>query len=554
MKVFEAISDALKAEGTQVAFALMGDANQNLIVDLAERHRVQIVHFRHEQNAVAAADGYARFSNGKLGVALVTMGPGLTNTATSLAAARAHRSPVLVLAGAASVGDLHNPQRFDQLAFSELLAGAGAMLESSSSLSLQLDRAFGHVRRHSGPFVFNLPSNVQNADVQEAWDYRRAYGGYQPILPADEKLDDATRILADARRPAILVGLGAVRGRAAEVISELASYLQAPIATTLQAKGLCSNHPLWVGVSGGLGEGVALPALSACDVLLVVGASLNQWSTHNGDLVEGKTVLHVDPNSEVFGAFSRADVMLQGDARETVQALLERLPRHIPSRRGVDQVLQEQIEALWRVHRFPIAYETCEDGTIDPRQAVRELDRLLPKDRLVVAAGGHAGFSVNQLLEIRSPENWNYTIDFGAVGQGLATAIGAAFARPGKRVYHLTADGDFMMNLSDFDTAVRYKLPMTVIILNDQGFGQERHDLEHKSLPVEHAMQSSPDFVKLAEGFGARGSRFYTPDSLVGLEGALQSAEAFAGPSVFDIRINGAFELPVSQEIAMALA
>jgi len=452
------------------------------------------------------------------------------------------------------VGDLHNPQRFDQLAFSELLAGAGAMLESSSSLSLQLDRAFGHVRRHSGPFVFNLPSNVQNADVQEAWDYRRAYGGYQPILPADEKLDDATRILADARRPAILVGLGAVRGRAAEVISELASYLQAPIATTLQAKGLCSNHPLWVGVSGGLGEGVALPALSACDVLLVVGASLNQWSTHNGDLVEGKTVLHVDPNSEVFGAFSRADVMLQGDARETVQALLERLPRHIPSRRGVDQVLQEQIEALWRVHRFPIAYETCEDGTIDPRQAVRELDRLLPKDRLVVAAGGHAGFSVNQLLEIRSPENWNYTIDFGAVGQGLATAIGAAFARPGKRVYHLTADGDFMMNLSDFDTAVRYKLPMTVIILNDQGFGQERHDLEHKSLPVEHAMQSSPDFVKLAEGFGARGSRFYTPDSLVGLEGALQSAEAFAGPSVFDIRINGAFELPVSQEIAMALA
>src|SRR5476649_986543 len=146
MKVFQAVSDAIKSEGVGVAFALMGDANQNLIVDLAERHGIQIVNFRHEQNAVAAADGYARFSDGKLGVALVTAGPGLTNTATSLAAARAHRSPVLVLAGAASVGELHNPQRFDQLAFSQLLAGAGAMLESPSSLTILLDQAFGHIR------------------------------------------------------------------------------------------------------------------------------------------------------------------------------------------------------------------------------------------------------------------------------------------------------------------------------------------------------------------------------------------------------------------------
>jgi acetolactate synthase-1/2/3 large subunit len=162
MKVFQAISDAIKSEEVQVAFALMGDANQNLIVDLAERHGIKIVNFRHEQNAVAAADGYARFGDGKLGVALVTAGPGLTNTATSLVAARVHRSPVLVFAGATSVGELHSPQRFDQVAFSQLLAGAGAMLESPSSLAVQLDLAFGRVRRQSGPFVLNLPSNVRH--------------------------------------------------------------------------------------------------------------------------------------------------------------------------------------------------------------------------------------------------------------------------------------------------------------------------------------------------------------------------------------------------------
>src|SRR5476649_841383 len=157
MKVFQAVSDALKTEDVEVVFALMGDANQDLMVDLAERHGMKLIKFRHEQNAVAAADGYARFSDGKIGVALVTMGPGLTNTATSLVAARAHRSPVLVLAGAASVGELQNPQRFDQASFSQLLAGSGAVLESPESLGLLLDQAFGRVRRASGPFVLNLP-------------------------------------------------------------------------------------------------------------------------------------------------------------------------------------------------------------------------------------------------------------------------------------------------------------------------------------------------------------------------------------------------------------
>jgi acetolactate synthase-1/2/3 large subunit len=554
MKVFQAISDAIKGEEVQVAFALMGDANQNLIVDLGERHGIKIVNFRHEQNAVAAADGYARFSDGKLGVALVTAGPGLTNTATSLVAARVHRSPVLVFAGATSVGELHSPQRFDQVAFSQLLAGAGAMLESPGSLTVQLDLAFGRVRRQLGPYVLNLPGNIQNADAPEDWSYKPGYSGHQPTLPSGGALSAAARILAEARSPAILAGRGAVRGRAATSIAKLARYLQAPIASTLPAKGFCSDHPLWVGVSGGLGEGLALPCLAASDVLLVVGASLNQWTTHHGDLTRGKVILQIDADLEAFGNFARADVVLNGDARETAQALLECVRQCVPFERNSNKSLQEKIEIEWQKFNAPISYETCAEGTIDPRQAVREIDRLLPVDRLVVAAGGHAGYLVCQMLKLSSPENWNYTIDFGALGQGLATAIGAAFARPGQRIYHLTGDGEFMMNISDFQTAVAYKLPMTVIILNDQGFGQERHDLEHKNLPIKYAMQASPDFAKLAEGFGGSGFRFDTPDSLSGLSMALQSAEDFEGPTLIDIRINGNYESPASQEIAKALA
>jgi acetolactate synthase-1/2/3 large subunit len=553
MKVFQKIADAIKEEGVDVAFALMGDANQNLIVDLAERCGVRVVNFRHEQNAVAAADGYARFSDNKIGVALVTMGPGLTNAATSLAAARAHRSPILVLAGAASVGELQNPQRFDQAAFSQLLAGAGAVLESPDSLRLQLDHAFGRVRRGSGPFVLNLPGNIQDEDAPKGFKYQPSYAGYQATVPTADALLKAAQTLARARCPGILAGRGAVRARAAEAISELANYLHAPISTTLPAKGFCSEHPLWTGVSGGLGEGVSLPIFAACDVLLVVGASLNLWTTHSGNLLQGKTVVQVDSDLEAFGRYSHADLMVQGDARATSRALLDALRNDARTPQEENQSLIKTITKRWEVHREPIDYETAEDGSIDPRQAIRDLDRLLPQDRLVVAGGGHAGYLVCQLLTVRSPFNWNYTIDFGALGQSLGTAIGAALARPKQRVYHLTTDGEFMMNLADFHTAVNCKLPITVVVLNDQGFGQERHDLEHKKLPIKYAMQPSPDFAKLAEGFDARGFRFNTPKSLAGLEFALQNAEQVDGPTVIDIRINGSYESPVSQEIAKAL-
>jgi acetolactate synthase I/II/III large subunit len=554
MRVFQAISDVLTAEGVNMVFALMGDANQNLIVDLAERHRTRIINCRHEQNAVAIADGYARFSEGKIGVATVTAGPGLTNTATSLVVARYRRSPVLVLAGAPSLGELHSPQLIDQTACAQLLAGAGATVETPQSLKTHLDRALGHIRSGRGPFVLNLPSNIQNATMSPDWSYRPGYCGYLPTLPGREQLESAARCLADAKSPAILAGQGAVRSGAAKVIGNLAAYLQAPIATTLPAKGLCAGHPLWLGVSGGLGEGVALSVLDeACDVLIVAGASMNQWTTHYGDLVKGRQIIQIDTDQRAFGAFHHAYLALQGDVRTTLEALYEDIRRIMPSPRHVHDTLVQKIEVAWQAHQAPIAYELAPDGTIDPRQAIRELDRLLPKDRLVVAAGGHAGYLICQFLTICSPFNWNYTIDFGALGQGLGVALGAAFARPGERVYHLTADGEFMMNLGDFHTAVNNNLPITIVILNDQGFGQERHDLRHKSFPEKYAMQASPNFARLAEGFGARGVRFDTAESLAELPNALDSAEKFDGPTIIDVRINGAYESPVSHEIAKAL-
>jgi thiamine pyrophosphate-dependent acetolactate synthase large subunit-like protein len=335
----------------------------------------------------------------------------------------------------------------------------------------------------------------------------------------------------------------------------LAEQLHAPICTTLLAKGFCSDSPLWTGMSGGLGERIALDILAECDCLLVIGASLNQWTTHHGALLANKRIIQIDTRQEAFGLYHRVDLALQGDAGATTEALLTAtLQRAVPQRTGENTLIVRIKQAL-ETFREPLAYETGADGTVDPRQALRELDRLLPSDRTLVVAGGHAAMLACQYLTVASPDNWTCTsTDFGALGQGLATSIGAAFARPGKRITHVTADGDFMMNLADFDTAVRYQLPLTIIILNDQGFGQERHDLAHKGLPTAYAMQPSPDFASVAESFGARGYRFETADSLAQLSEVLEQAHQTTGPAVLDIHINGRVESPVSQEIARALA
>jgi thiamine pyrophosphate-dependent acetolactate synthase large subunit-like protein len=189
--------------------------------------------------------------------------------------------------------------------------------------------------------------------------------------------------------------------------------------------------------------------------------------------------------------------------------------------------------------------------SVDPRHALADIDRLLPAHRKVVIDGGHAAQVACQSLRASSPRDWTCTsIDFGAIGQGLSVAIGGCFARPGERITHVTADGALMMGLAEFDTAVRYSLPLTVVVLNDQSMGQERHNLIRKGIPASYADYPSPDLVALAGAYGATGYRIENPDQLDRLPAALAHD---AGVVVVDIRINGDYLNPASRDIAQHL-
>jgi thiamine pyrophosphate-dependent acetolactate synthase large subunit-like protein len=457
MKVYEAVAQALKKEGADAFFGVMGNANIQLIAELCGRHGCKFVHAKHEQSATSMADGFARVS-GQMGLATVTQGPGFTNAITSLVAARAHRSPLLMLAGHAPLSDPYNMQGLvDQHAISLLTTQAGVVLNHPKSVDYALGEAFRHLRGKEGPFVLNLPQDVQNLEVPEpGWSYRPSYKPVEPQPPREEDLEEAVRLIASAKRPALICGLGALQARAEADIQALAEFLGAPIAVTLPAKGMCCDYSLGVGVSGGLGTGLALQVLDRADLIIAVGASLNPWTTQNQAILRNKRLIQIDRRHTAFRFYTPVDVGLEGDAEVSVAALLARLHRKTSRPRKPDPEMVELINT------FDFSRPAFDDGdSVDPRRAVWYLEDKLPKkDRIIVIDGGHAGMVAQQILSSPNADSWGNGWDFGSIGQGLSIAIGVCFARPGKRVTHVTADAAFMMNVADLYTAVAHKLPL----------------------------------------------------------------------------------------------
>jgi thiamine pyrophosphate-dependent acetolactate synthase large subunit-like protein len=548
MKVLEALAAAIAAEGIDHVFAVMGDANQDILVELCEKHGVEYVHAHHETSAVGMADGYSRFS-GKIGLASTTQGPGYTNATTSLVLARLHRSPVLTLAGHASLRDPYNPQGMvDQHALAKLTTKATVKIEHAHNVDYCLGEAFRQLKARKGPFILNMPQDVQHSVLpDEKWTYRPMYKANVLQPPRPEDVVEAAKIVARAKRPTILCGLGAALGKAEPEVRKLAEYLGAPVATTLYAAGFCSQYPLYLGISGGLGSDLTVDTLAESDVMIVVGASLNEWTTHFGKILEnGKKIIQIDEREDAFGWFAGITVGLEADSKVAVAALLDRL------KEGGKQGRQPDTETVQKLEqRKPPAISYDDGKWVDPRRAASYLEDKLPKrDRILVFDGGHAAMVMSQTMSSPSADNWGLGLDFGAIGQGLSIALGACFARPGKRVTHLTADASFMMNVADFHTAVSHNLPLTVFVFNDNAVGQERHDLVHKGLPPKYAEVAQPDFEKLAVGFGAKGFRVNRPDDFGEIDKALAVED---GPAIVNVRINGDVELPVSWEIAQAL-
>ncbi len=533
MKAWEAVAAALVDEGVTELFGVMGDGNLKLVPHLREAHGVRMLAARHESAALAMADGWARTS-GQVGVCSVTQGPGLTNTLTALVSARKAGTPLVLLAGDTPHGVAGLPQDCDQQAF---LAAAGVAVQPFSAATAAADvaAAFALARRTPGPVALSMPTDVQDEDVPEAHAARGAAAAPPPSTDgadlaadgptvADEAaLDAAVALLREAQRPVVLAGRGAIRAGAHDAAIGLADAAGALLATSLPAKGWFDGHPWSVGICGGFASPLGAELIGDADVVVVLGAGVNSFTNRAGALLHAPTrLVHVDVDPAAAGRYTPAEVAVVGDARLVAQALRERLEQS-GGREGQEGYRTEEVAQRLRTFDHGAAHtDEGTDGALDPRTVCAMLEHLLPSERQLVTDGGHfCGFPAS-LMSVPEPSAFLFSLDFGSVGLGLGSAIGAARARPDRLTVLAIGDGGLMMSLGDLETLVREDVPMLVLVFDDGAYGAELHFLRMLGIPEETSLFTTPDVVGLAEAVGAQGVRIDRLDDLKGLAAACE--------------------------------
>lgn len=515
---YRIICEALEAAGVDTIFGVMGEGNMPIIDhwvhDLGHRY----VSARHESGAVSMAEGYAR-AGLRIGVATVTQGPGLTNTLTALTSAVRHRAPVLLLAGALPTEGSPSAQNIDHRA---VVAPSGAGFVAMTSVHSARGRtydALDRVRVTGRPVVLDMPIDLQEMDWPRTDEgLRRVETVARSPHPSRELVDRAVKLLGDAERPVVLAGKGAAAADARDALQGIAEHLGAPLATSLQGKGLFLGHELDVGVAGGFAHTHTQTLLGNSDCVLAVGASLNTWTLQHGATFPAARIIHVDTDAATIGAHTDVELGVVADARAAAEDLLEALVDRLPPQ--VER--REKVVAAIGAGRDDEAAAVEADGRLElGEQIVAALDRVLPPERTLVLDAGH--FMGWPILHMDAPEPsaFLWTCDFGSIGLGVATAIGAALARPDRLTVCVAGDGGLMLSLGELESVGRLGVPMVVAVLDDGGYGAEVQILRHMGRHDDTARFDNPDLVAVAEALGLRGVRLQSTDDLEDLASAL---------------------------------
>jgi thiamine pyrophosphate-dependent acetolactate synthase large subunit-like protein len=520
----------VSATGTDTVFGLLGDANLFIVNSFVQRHNGIYVSAVHEASAVMMAYGYACRGT-RLGVATVTQGPGLTNTATALTEAARSSKPLLVITGDTAPGNKLNQQTLEQEPFVRA-TGAGYVLverpqDAASAVRIAARRALAESR----PYVLNCPTEYQWQVVEAEADDKDAdpWPGRERQLPADEAVEEALGVIAAARRPLVLAGQGVIGKEQRQAVLAFAERIGAPIATTLRARSLYSVAEGCIGVCGTVSTGPGVMAIGESDCVIAFGASLNTWTTVRNSLIQGKSVVHVDIDPARFRPEVPVTVAVVGDAADVAQRFTEMLDEAELPPSGFRDRASAGLTQADLMHDAPLGSKVTLAGVLSA------INRALPAQRTVVYDGGRfqgEAFKYSWSTDYRSEVP---TTDFGAVGMGMGAAIGAAaFARDEPTVL-ITGDGGFMMNgLAELHSAIRAGLSPIVVICNDGSYGAEYDQFLARGLSPELSLFEWPDFAEVARALGADG---LTVETVSDVAAAVAACESPARPVVIDVRI-----------------
>jgi acetolactate synthase-1/2/3 large subunit len=538
MSAAEALVKSLQAEGTEVVFGYPGGVVLPIFDALYEAEGVRTILTRHEQGATHAADGYARVT-GKPGVVIVTSGPGAANTVTGIANAYMDSVPLVVVTGQVATHVLGTDafQETDITGITIPITKHNYLLDDPADLPDVMAEAF-HIATtgRPGPVLVDIPVDIARGELTYKRPERLNLPGYKPTVKGHAKqIHQAATLIARARKPLLYVGGGVLASEGWRELKELAELMQLPVVTTLMGKGAFpEDHHLFVGMPGMHGGKFTNYAITETDLLLGVGVRFDDRVT--GKLAAFATkakVVHIDVDPAEIGKNRSVDVPIVGDARTVLAAITAELrkmnaePRTDAWMRVIDD---------WRA-RYPFHYHPSTD-TIMPEYAVERV-RELTADRPTVfttEVGQNQMWSC-QYLRLREPRTWVSSGGLGTMGFGLPAAIGAQLGRPDHLVIDIAGDGSIQMNSQELATAAINGLPVKVVILNNGYLGMVRQWQElfyEKRYSSSTLPQDCPDFVKLAEAYGAFGVRATRPEEL---DAALTAAFDHDGPAVVDVRV-----------------
>ncbi|MAM62188.1 thiamine pyrophosphate-binding protein [Maritimibacter sp. UBA3975] len=532
VKLHVALATALKENDVATLFGVVGDANAYFVDAYSRMNGARYVSAANENGAALMAIGHA-MTTGGVGFCTVTHGPALTNCVTALTEGVRSNTPVVLLCGDTPAKDRENLQNTDQKA---VVQAAGAGFEQVRAPGTALDdlaRAVRRAKAERRPIALNMPADFQWEDVS----HRAVSWEVPPLGPTrieGDALDEAVGIIAAARRPVVLAGRGAIDDEARAALLRLARRIEAPLATTIRAKNLFRGEDHVLGVCGTVSTPQAAEALMTADCIIAFGASLNFHTTGNGGYVEGKRVIQVADRACDLGTGAVADVAILGQPAAVAETFAYWLDEAEVPASGFTRDLPAT-----GLDTSPAAKPaTTREGTVDFLTTLARLDAVLPAERTLVTDAGRWMVRSYGLLTAPHPRDFVTSASFGAIGLGLATAIGAGLAHPDRPTVLFNGDGGFMLgNLAEFNAAVRARMDLIVVLFNDGSYGAEHIQFCDKQLDPAITLFDWPDFVPLARALGGDGVRVGSAEDLDRLGEALEGRDR-ERPLLIDVRLD----------------
>jgi acetolactate synthase-1/2/3 large subunit len=536
--------ESLKREGVEYIFGYPGAAITD-IHDCLDEGAVKHILVRHEQGAVHAADGYARAS-GKVGVVLVTSGPGATNTVTGLATAYMDSIPLVVLTGQVPRMLIGNDafQEVDIVGITRPCTKHNYLVASTENLAATIKEAFFLAQAgRPGPILVDLPKDIIQAEADFKYPRKVELRGYQPHYdPHPKQVKKAYDLIRAAKRPVIYAGGGVISSGAHKELKKLAETFQIPVTTTLMAMGAFpGTHELSLGMLGMHGTYRANMAVQNSDLLLAVGARFDDRVTGRIDaFCPDADIVHIDIDPTSIRKNVQVGVPIVADCEQALAELLKLTEADgkksdaslFPA--GEREKWLAQIKQ-WR-ETYPLAYQQDLEGAIKPQYVIEELYRLTEGQAVVTTEVGQNQMWAAQYYHFAQPRTFISSGGLGCMGFGFPAALGAQVAMPDKLVVDIAGDGSIQMNIQELSTAVEYGLPVKVAILNNGYLGMVRQwqQLFYDRRYCATQMRHCPDFVKLAESYGALGLRADKPTEVAPV---IQEAIRVKKPVLMDFRV-----------------